>query len=122
MRLLRQSVLEDDHRGDGRLLLDVGDVVALDAERQAFEVEPLPKLLERLDPAKPLLLGRRGLRLQREPRVLGRELLKTPLLAALGRANLDPRAAALGEELRERGRVPRSRGTMICGGTLGAEP
>jgi len=39
-------------------------------------------------------------------RVLGRELLKAPLLPSLGRAHLDPRTAPLREEPRERGRVP----------------
>ena len=81
--LLRQAVLEDDHRGDGRLLLDVRDVVALDPQRQALQVERLAELLERLDAPEPLLLGGRGLGLQRDARVLGRQLLEPPLLSPL---------------------------------------
>ena len=107
MRLLRQRVLEDDHRADGRLPLDVRDVVALDPDREAFEVERLAQLLERLDPPQALLLGLRDLRLEREPCVLGRELLQAPLLAPLRRTHLDPRSAPLGQELLERLRVPR---------------
>ena len=50
VRLLRHRVLEDDHRADHRLALDVRDVVALDPQRQALEVQRLAQLLERLDP------------------------------------------------------------------------
>ena len=80
--------------------------------RQALEVEALAQALERLDPAQPLLLRRRRLVREREPRVLGGELGE-PLLLAAGRcAHLDGGAAQLGEEARERlgvGRCPAAR-------------
>ena len=109
VRLLRHRVLEDDHRADHRLALDVRDVVALDPQRQALEVQRLAQLLERLHPPQPLALGLDDLRLEREPRVLGRQLLQPPLLAAHRRAHLDVRAAPVGEELLERARVARVR-------------
>ena len=52
VRLLRQRVLEDDHGADGRRALEVGDVEALDPDRQALEVERLAELLQRLDAAQ----------------------------------------------------------------------
>src|SRR5437588_854333 len=72
VRLLRHRVLEDDHRADGRLALDVRDVVALDPQRQALEVQRLAQLLERLDPPQPAPFRLQRLRLERQPRVLGR--------------------------------------------------
>ena len=107
VRLLRCRVLEDHHRRDRRLLLDVRDVEALDPEREALEVEHLAELLQRLDPAQPRLLRLRGVGLERKPRVLVRELLQPTLLAPLGAADLHTRATAFGEELGQRGRVPR---------------
>ena len=123
VRLLRDAVLEHDHRADDLLALDVRDVEALDPDRQRLEVQHLAQLLERLDAARRLRLGDERLRRERELGVLLRELLQPPLLAALGRAHLDARAAQLGEELLERRRVARRRaGTSICGGTDGAAP
>jgi hypothetical protein len=49
MRLLGHRILEDHHRPHRRRLLDVGDVEALDPDRQALEVELLAELLEGLD-------------------------------------------------------------------------
>ena len=71
-------------------------------KRETLEVERLAQLLQRLDAAQPLLLGDEGLRLERERRVLRRELCKPPLLAPRRRAHLDARAAQLREELLER--------------------
>ena len=95
VRLLGHGVLEHDHGADRRLALDRRDVEALDADRQALQVERLPELLERLDSpeAGPLRLHRLGL--EREARVLLGELLEPPLLTALGRTDLDPRPAPL---------------------------
>ena len=105
MRLLRLRVDEHGHRGDDVAPLQVRDVEALDPHRQALEVEALAQALERLDPAQPLLLGRRRLVRERELRVLGRELREALLLTARRRPHLDRRAAKLGEEARERLRV-----------------
>ena len=105
MRALRLGVDEDRHRGDDLAPLDVRDVEALDPHRQALEVERLAQLLERLDTPLPALLARREVVLQREPRILLRELGETPLLAALRSANLDPCAAQIAEERGERLRV-----------------
>src|SRR5205814_4306560 len=77
-----------------------------DPDRQALQVEGLAQLLERLDPAKPLLLGLVALRLEREPGVLLGKLLEAPLLSALGGPYLDARAAELGQELGQRRGVP----------------
>ena len=55
-------------------------------------------------------------------RVLVGELLQAALLAALGRADLDPRSAPLASSSASAERSPASRGTTICGGTLGALP
>src|SRR6266487_2499617 len=110
VRLLRRRILKDDHRADRLGGLDVRNVEALDPQRQAFEVQRLAQLLERLDPPQPLLLGLVALRVEGEPRVLRRQLLQPPLLAALGRPHLDAGAPALAQELLERGdiaRVPR---------------
>src|SRR6059058_4018883 len=108
MRLLRDRVLEDDHRPDDLLTLDVRDVEALDADRQRLEVERLPQLLERLEAARALGLAHVCLRVERELRILLRELLEAALLAALGRTHLDARRAPLGEERLERTEVARS--------------
>ena len=105
MRAPRLAVDEDRHRGDDLAPLDVRDVEALDPERQALEVERLAELLERLDPPLAALLGRARVVLERQPGVLVRELGEAPLLAALRRPHLDPRAAEIAEERRERLRV-----------------
>ena len=99
VRLLRHPVLEDDHRADDLLALDVRDVEALDPQRQALEVERLTQLLQRRNSPQSLLLRDEGLGLERELRVLRRQLREPPLLSPGGRANLDARAAQLGEEL-----------------------
>ncbi len=105
--LLRHGVLEDDHRADRVLPHRVRDVVALDPDRERLEVERLAKLLERLDTACAPLLGLRLRTRERVARVLVGELLQPALLAALGDADLDARAAALGEELRDCRQVAR---------------
>ena len=101
MRLSRDAVLEDDHRADDLVALGVRDVEALDPQRQRLEVERLAELFERLDAAQALRLRDDRLGGERELGVLLRELLKAALLAALGRAHLDARAAELGEEAGE---------------------
>ena len=49
VRLLGHAALEDDHGAHDVLLAEVGDVVALDAQRQALEAEAVAQALERLD-------------------------------------------------------------------------
>src|SRR5205823_12820106 len=93
---------------DDLLTLDVRDVEALDADRQRFEIERLPELFERLDTPRPLALGDERLGFERQLGVLLRELLQAPLLAALRDTHLDPGAAALREERRERRGVARA--------------
>ena len=107
VRLLRQPVLEDDHRADVVLPHRGRDVEALDPERQRLEVERLAQLLERLDAPQPALLALREVAREHVERVLVGEPLQAPLLAALGGADLDPRAAPLRQQLRERRQVAR---------------
>jgi hypothetical protein len=108
VRLLRHRVLEDHHRANRRRALQVGDVEALDADRQALQVERLAQLLERLHAAQAALLGLDGIRLESDARVLLGELGEPALLATRGRADLHPRPASLREELLEHGGVPHS--------------
>ena len=110
MRVLRPPVHEDGHRRDDRLALDVRDVEALDADGEALEVQHLAELLERGDAPRPRGLADGSVGLEREPRVLDRELDEAPLLAAERRAHDHARAAPLGQELRERARVVDRRG------------
>ena len=84
VRVLRLAVLEDRHRGDDRLSLNVRDVEALDAQRQALEVQTLAQLLERRDPAQPLLLALDGIGLERDAGVLGGQVRESLLLATGG--------------------------------------
>src|SRR5207248_11661188 len=70
VRLLREAVLEDDHRADVVLPHRRRDVVALDPQWQRLEVERLAKLLERLDAPRALLLSLRLLTAERVHRVL----------------------------------------------------
>src|SRR6476661_4863077 len=105
--LLRDAILEHDHRADDLLSLDVRDVEALDPDRQRLEVQRLAQLLECLDASRALRLGDERLRLERQLRVLLRELLQPALLAPLRHAHLDARATALRQELLQRACVAR---------------
>ena len=116
------GVDEHGHRRDDLAALDVRDVEALDPHGQALEVERLAELLERLDPALPLLLGGRGVVLEREPRVLLRELREAALLAPLRRSHLDACTAQVAEERGERLRVVDVRGDDDLRGMAGAPP
>ena len=55
--LLRRAALEDDHRGDRVRAHEVGDVEALDAQRQRVEPERLLQAVERLDALLAAALG-----------------------------------------------------------------
>jgi len=90
VRVLRLAVDEDGHRRDDGLALDVRDVEALDPDRQALEVQHLAQFLERGDALGAPRLAHGRVRLERELRVLGRQLHEPPLLAAEGRAYHDP--------------------------------
>ena len=68
---------------------EVGDVEALDPDRRRVEAERELQPLERLDAALAAALGAQPLLVEREPRVALGELEDAPLLAALGRAQLD---------------------------------
>ena len=105
MRVPRAPLLEHDHRGDDGLALDVRHVERLDPDRQALEVQHLAQLLERGDAARALLRALRGVRRERELRVLDGEVDEAPLLAARRGAHVHASAAPLGEELGDGARV-----------------
>ena len=101
VRLLRLGVDAYRHRGDDVTTLQVGDVEALDADRQALEVEALAEALERLDSTPPLLFRGGRLVRQGELRVLRRERREPSLLAARRRPHLDRGPSQLREEAGE---------------------
>ena len=78
---------------------EVGDVEALDAHGQDVEPERPLEAVERLDALLAAALGLELLLVEREPRVALGELEDAALGAALGGADLDRAAAALGEDL-----------------------
>ena len=57
--------------------------------------------LERLDPLRAAALGAQPVLVERQPRIALGELEDPPLVAALGVADLDRRAAPLGQRLGE---------------------
>ena len=81
---------------------EMRDVEALDADRRHVEAERLLQALERLDAALAAALGFQPLAVEREPRVALGELEDPPLLAALGRAQLDRAGAPAGERVGQR--------------------
>ena len=101
LALARQAVLEDDHARHDLGALEVGDVVALDAQRRRVEPERLLDLLQRLvaggEVGAPLGLVHH----QRLAGVAGDRLLQGALVAALGHADAHPAPPALGEQLLE---------------------
>ena len=80
---------------------DVGDVEALDAHRQRVEPERPLERVERLHALLAAALGAQLLLVEREPRVALGEVEDAALAAALGGADLDRAAAALGQHLGE---------------------
>ena len=98
---------------------EVGDVEALDAQRQRVEPERPLEPVERLDALLAAALGAQALLVERELGVALGELEDAALVAALGGADLDRAAAALGAAPRPapraRSRQP-SRWTTISGG------
>ena len=113
--LLRRAALEDDHRRDRVGAHQVGDVEALDAQRQRVEPERLLQPVERLDALLAAALGLELLLVERELGVALGEVEDAALVAALGGAQLDAPAAALGQRLGQRSGL-RSRWTTICAG------
>ena len=118
LALVRQAVLEHDHRPDVVGALEVGHVVALDAQRRLGQAEVVLQLGERpaagvvvAGPAQAvageLLLG-----------VAGDGLEQRALVAALRHADLHPRAALQAQPLLVgRRRSSGSTGTSTCLGT-----
>ncbi len=97
--LARQAVLEDHHRRHDVLALQVGDVVALDAQRRLVEVERVGDLLQRLA-AGGQVAGAADLVLRQGLLGVALDGLHQRLLvAALGHAHLDAGAALLGQQL-----------------------
>ncbi len=99
--LLRRSPLEHDHRGDGVLAAEVGDVEALDPHRQLLHPERLRSVGERLDPALAPVLAAQPVLVEGEAGVALGQLAQAALVAALGDPHLDRGAAALAERLGE---------------------
>src|SRR5204862_1958353 len=93
--LLRRAALEDDHRRGRVRAHQIGDVEALDAQRQRVEPQRLLQPVERLDALLAAALGLQPLLVERELGVALGELEDPALVAALGGADLDARAAAL---------------------------
>ena len=95
--LLRgQPVLEDDHAGHHLGALEVGDVVALDAQRRLVEAERLLDLLQRLVAGGQVGAALGLVHHQRLAGVAGHGLLQRPLVAALRHPDPDPAPPALG--------------------------
>ena len=97
--LLRDALLEHDHRRHRGLLAEVRDVEALDPQRQRLEVQHLAQLLERAEPAQPRALALQPRLGERVRRVGLRELEQLAVRAPLGHAQLDPAAAPLRQQL-----------------------
>ncbi len=100
---------------------EVGDVVALDPDRDLVHAERLRELGERLGPLAAAALTAQLVLGQRQLRVALGELAQPPLVAALGGADLDGGAAALGQRLGEQRRSgsASSGPTTTSGGTVG---
>ena len=109
LALAGQPVLEDHHGGDDLGALEVGDVVALDAQRHLVERERLLDLLQRPvaggEVARPLGLVEG----QRLGGVGGDGLLEVALVAALRHPDGDLAAPPLAEQLLEHAVVRRQR-------------
>ena len=97
--LARRASLEHDHRGDGVGRPEVGDVEALDPDRQRVHPERLAEVVQGIDALLPAALSAQLVLLDREPGVALGELVQAPLVAALGVPQLDRRLAALLERL-----------------------
>ena len=113
--LLRRAALEDHHRGDGVRAADVRDVEALDPHRQRVEA-PAPA-------CRPVSESTRCWRRRSAlsfswssaSRALrSRQVEDAALAAALGRADLDRPAAALGQQLAQHVRAPSPRPASPC--------
>ena len=99
--LLRRAALEDDHRGDGVLGAEVGDVVALDPDRQLLHRERRAEVGEGVDPPLTAVLAAETVLVEGEAGVALGELAQPPLVAALGDPHLDRRPPLLGEGVGE---------------------
>src|SRR3954451_7620650 len=100
--LLRRAAFEDDHRRDLVGAHQVGDVEALDAQRQRVEPQGVLQPVERLDALLAAALGLQALLVERQQRVALGQLEDPPLVAALGGPDLDLGPAALTERFGQR--------------------
>ena len=98
--LLRRAALEDDHRRGRVRAHEVRDVEALDAQRERVEPQRGLQAVERLDALLAAALDLQPLGVERELRVALGEVEDAALVAALGAADLDAAAAALGRAAR----------------------
>ena len=80
---------------------EVGDVEALDADRQPLEAERLLERGERVDALLAAALAAEAVLRERQRRVSLRQLAQPPLAAALGDPHLDGGAAARAERVVE---------------------
>ena len=103
VRAAWRARLEDDHRGDGVRAHQVGDVEALDANRNGFEFERPPQAVERLGAVLSAPLGFELVFLECELCVALGQLEDAPLLAALRGPDLH-RTVALRRQRRDRRR------------------
>ena len=76
---------------------EVGDVVALDPDRQLLHRQRLAQVGERVDPALAAVLATEAVLVEGEAGVALGELAQPPLVAALGDPDLDRRPALLAE-------------------------
>ena len=80
----------------------------------------LAQLLERVDPLRAPVLVAQPVLVERQPRVALGQLEDPALVAALGVADLDVRAAPLAQRLLQHvDRRSAPRGTITCGGIAG---
>ena len=78
---------------------EVGDVVALDPDRQLLHRQRLAQVGERVDPPLAAVLATEAVLVEGEAGVALGELAQAPLVAALGDPDLDRRPALLAERV-----------------------
>src|SRR6266700_3288739 len=91
------AVLENDHCADGRVALDVGDVVALDSLRRALEIQRLGESGQHRLCATAVVVGLDAQLLEFLRRRLGQLRHERALAAALGYLDRDRPTSSLGQ-------------------------
>ena len=120
--LAGQAVLEDHHRGDDVVALQVGDVVALDAQRRLVEVERVGDLLQRLA-AGGQVAGPADLVLASDSLALRSTVSISDFLSPrCGTRTSTRRAALLRQQLGDRLGVGRQRGHEDLAGHVDSAP